>query len=204
MNIVQVNIWKELRKEINKTVGALRGLVILTHNSVEFSDVVDFLNRIRRDEQLKVLYISLINSFSHIKKTLEDKPLVSKKLFVVDCVSGFLIELQDTADCVYRKPPHTLGEMKDLIKSNLQLANPNMIIVDSLSQFINFSMPKDHELQDLYKFLQSLKEDAMGITNDTVILLYDDKIGSMQKLPTMFTDMILKLEVIREKVEWKD
>ena len=204
MDIVQVNIWKELRKEINKTIGDLSGLVLLTHNSVEFSDIVDFLNKIRRDEQLTVLYISLINSFSHIKKTLDDKSLVSKKLFVVDCVSGCLIEPQDTADCVYRKPPHALGEMKDLIKTNLQLANPNMIIVDSLSQFINFSMPKDHELQDLYKFLQSIKEDAIGITNDTIILLYDDKIGSMQKLPTMFTNMVLKLEVIREKAEWKD
>ena len=98
--IVQVNIWKELRKEINKTIGRLSGLVLLTHNSVEFSDIVDFLNKIRRDEQINVLYISLINSYKHIKETLEKKPLINKKLFVVDCVSGFLIEIQDDFSCI--------------------------------------------------------------------------------------------------------
>lgn len=193
-----------MRKEINKTIGNLSGLVLLTHNSVEFIDIVDFLNKIRRDEKLKVMYISLINSYRNIRDILKEKPLENKSLFVVDCVSGFLIEIQDSIDAVYRRPPINLSEMKDMITRNLRLANPNIIVVDSLSQFINFSNPTDNDLQDLYKFLQSIKEDAMGITNDTIILLYDDKSGTMKKLPTMFTNMVLKLEVIREKVEWQD
>jgi len=202
--VVQVNIWKELRKEINKTIGELSGLVLLTHNSVEFSDIVDFLNKVKRDESLKVMYISLINSYKKIKETLKEKPLANKNLFVVDCVSGFLIEIQDTVDCIYRKPPSNLEGTKDIIKKNLQLVSPNMIVIDSLSQFVNFSSPADADLQNLYKFLQTIKEDAMGITNDTVILLYDDKSGAMKKLPSMFTNTILKLEVIKEEVEWQD
>ena len=123
---------------------------------------------------------------------------------MVDCVSGFVIELKDTIDCIYRKPPHNLEEMKDLIIKNIHITNPNIIVVDSLSQFINFSTPKDNEIRELYKFLKSIREDAIGITNDTIILLYDDKMGSMKKLPTLFTDLILRLEVIREQVEWRD
>lgn len=202
--IVQVNYWRELRKEIKKTIGEMHGLVLLTHNSVEFSDIVDFLNKIKKDEHTTLLYISLVNSYKHIKQSLEKKPLVNKKLSVVDCVSGFVLELQDEINCIYRKPPYNLNEMKELIIKNIRRVNPNIIVVDSLTQFINFSSPKETDMHELYKFLKSIKEDAMGITNDTVILLYDDKMGSMKKLPTLFTNLILKLEVIREQIEWKD
>ena len=202
--IIAVNYWKEMRKELHNTVNNLHGLVLLTHNSVEFSDIVDFLNMIRKEEHRTILYISLVNSYNHIKTTLEKHPLISKKISVVDCVSGFLIELQDCVECVYRKPPNNLAEMKELILKNNRLVNPDIIMVDSLTQFINFTMPKDDDLQELYKFLRSLRNDALGVTNDTIILLYDDKLGSMKKLPSIFADLILKLEVIREEPEWKD
>ena len=87
---------------------------------------------------------------------------------------------------------------------NIQWSNPNIIVVDSILQFINFTTPTDEELHNLIIFLKSIKEDALGITRDVIIILYDDKIGSMKKLPTMFTDVIMKLEVIKEKPEWKD
>jgi hypothetical protein len=202
--IVQVNYWKEIRKEINRTFESLHGLVLLTHNSIEFSDIIDFLNDLRRNQETTVLYISLISSYNHIKQTLQIHPLPSKKLFVVDCVSGFLLELQDSVQCVYRKPPSNLDEMKNLIMKNIQWSNPNIIVVDSISQFINFTTPTDEELRNLIIFLKSIKEGALGITRDVIILLYDDKIGLMKKLPTMFTDVIMKLEVIKEKPEWKD
>ena len=202
--IVQVNYWKEIRKEINRTFESLHGLVLLTHNSIEFSDIIDFLNDLRRNQETTVLYISLISSYNHIKQILQIHPLPSKKLFVVDCVSGFLLELQDSDQCVYRKPPSNLDEMKNLIMKNIQWSNPNIIVVDSISQFINFTTPTDEELHNLIIFLKSIKEDALGITRDVIILLYDDKIGLMKKLPTMFTDVIMKLEVIKEKPEWKD
>lgn len=202
--VVQVNYWKEIRKEINRTFESLHGLVLLTHNSIEFSDIIDFLNDLRRNQETTVLYISLISSYDHIKQILQIHPLPSKKLFVVDCVSRFLLELQDSVHCVYRKPPSNLDEMKNLIMKNIQWSNPNIIVVDSISQFINFTTPTDEELHNLCTFLKSIKEDALGITRDVIILLYDDKIGLMKKLPTMFTDVTLKLEVIKEKPEWKD
>jgi hypothetical protein len=202
--VAQVNYWKEIRKELDKTFKSLHGVILLTHNSVEFTDLIEFLKNMRGNQQTTVLYISLINSYSHIKNTLQTHPLPLKKLFVVDCVSGFLIEIQDSIYCVYRKPPNNLEEMKNLIMKNIQWSNPNIIVVDSISQFINFTVPTDEELHNLYEFLLSIKEDTLGVTCDAIILVYDDRIGSMKKLPTMFTDAILKLEVIKEKPEWKD
>ncbi|MCJ7571255.1 MAG: hypothetical protein MUO82_05205 [Candidatus Thermoplasmatota archaeon] len=35
--VVQVNIWKELQKEITKTIGVLRGLVVLTHGTIKIN-----------------------------------------------------------------------------------------------------------------------------------------------------------------------
>jgi len=202
--VVQVNYWKEIRKELNETFEHLHGLVLLTHNSIEFSDLVDFLKNICRNQETTVLYISLINSYDRIKQTLQTNPLPTKKLFVVDCVSGFLIEIQDQTQCAYRKPPQNLEEMKNLIMKNIQWSNPNIIVVDSISQFINFTTPTDKELHDLYAFLQSMKVDTLGITREVIILVYNDRMGSMKKLPTMFTDVIMKLEVIKDKPEWKD
>lgn len=204
LNVVQVNYWKEIRKEINKTFGCLHGLILLTHNSIEFSDLVDFLNNIRRNQETTVLYISLINSYNHIQQTLQTYPLPSKKLFVVDCVSRFLHEIQDTDYCVYKKPPQNFEEMKNLIMKNVQWSNPNIIVVDPISQFINFTIPTDEELLNLYVFLHSMKEDMLCFTRDIVILVYDDKMGSMKKLPTMSTDAIMKLEVIKEEPVWID
>ena len=202
--IVHVNFWKEMHKEIRKTIKNIHGLILLTHNSVDFSDIVDFLNKIRREEKLTILYISLVNSYSNMKKILDVKPLDSKKLFVVDCVSNFITEHIDTVDCVYTKPPDNLNDMKELIMENIQKFHPNLVVLDSLSQFINFSMPSNENLHNFYKFLKSIRRDAIGITNDTFILIYDDKMGSMKTLPTLFTDTILKLEVIREEVKWQD
>ena len=110
--IVHVNFWKEMHKEIRKTIKNIHGLVLLTHNSVDFSDIVDFLNKIRREEKLTILYITLVNSYSNMKKILDVKPLDSKKLFVVDCVSNFITEHIDSVDCVYTKPPDNLKPMK--------------------------------------------------------------------------------------------
>jgi hypothetical protein len=204
LQVTQVNYWKEIRKEIDITFKSLRGVVLLTHNSVELSDLIDFLKNIRKNRETTVLYISLINSYNRIKQTLQTHPLPSKKLFVVDCVSGFLIESQNKVDCIYRGPPPNLEEMKNLITKNIRWSNPNIIVVDSISQFINFTVPTDEELHNLYEFLLSIKENTLGVTCDAIILVYDDRLGSMKKLPSMFTDAILKLEVIKEKPVWKE
>jgi hypothetical protein len=202
--IVQINYWKEMRRELNKTISQLRGVVLLTHNSVDFTDIIDFLNLVQKDEWLTTLYISLIQSYDYIKNKISVKPLKNKRLFFVDCVSHYVKDQPDNDNCIYKKIPYNLEEMKKLIEDSIKYVNPNLIIIDSLSQYINFTTPTDNELHELYKFLKSIKEDVLGITCYAVILIYDDKLGSMKKLPTLFTDLILKLEIIKEKIQWTD
>lgn len=201
---LQVNYWKKIRKDFNEVVGRLHGVVLLIHNNVELSQIIDFLNRVREGKNLTLLYISMVNSYRRVKQTLETIPLESKELFMVDCVSGFLIELQDSADCIYRKPPKNLEELKSMILKNIQRTNPNIVVIDSLDQFINFSMPSDEELNELYQFLQSLKQDIWGLQDDAIIILYNDRIGVLQKLPVVSIDEIIKLEVVKGLVKWKD
>lgn len=203
--IENINYWKEIHKEIDDILKNLHGLILLTHNSMEFVDIVDFLNKIRPDEFIHVLYISLVRSYDYMTLVLQRKPLDDKRIFFIDCVSGYAFpEEEKRDDCLYHKPPYNLKELKEIIKFGIEKSEPEIIIIDSLSQFINFSKPTDQEINELYKFLNSIKEDTLNIIQNTFILLYDTRMSTMQNLPKLSTDLILKIEVIKEEARWID
>ncbi len=202
--IVQVNYWKKLTRDLDEIVGKLHGVVLFIHNSVKFKDLLDFFNKVRPDKRMKILYISLINSYSRIERNLQEKPLNNKRLHVVDCVSSFIMDMEDTRFCVYRKPPENLQALKDMILTNIERVGPNILVVDSLTQFINFSVPTDDELTELYRFLKELRENIIGLGDDSIILIYNNKAGYMKKLPVMNIDLILKYDVIRDTVRLRD
>ena len=200
----KINYWKEIDKELSDTLKDLNGIVLLSHNSIEFSDIIDFLNKTRPDHFLNVLYISLTRSYNYMKAVLDQKPLDQKKISFIDCVSGFAFPLEDNIDeCFYHRPPGNLEEIKKIIKFGIEKSNPDIIVFDSLSQLINFSKPTESELNDLYSFLKTLREDTVNVIQNIFILLYDNKLGVMQNLPKMFTDMILKVEISKEESRWK-
>lgn len=201
---ININYWKEIDKELSGTLKDLNGIVLLSHNSIEFSDIIDFLNKTRPDHFLNVLYISLTRSYNYMKAALDQKPLDQKKMSFIDCVSGFAFPLEDNVDeCFYHRPPSNLEEIKKIIKFGIEKSNPDIIVFDSLSQFINFSKPTESELNDLYNFLRTLREETVNVIQNTFILLYDNKLGVMQNLPKTFTDMILKVEISKEEPRWK-
>jgi len=103
LTMVQVNYWKEIRKEINKTFEPLHSSTSLTNDSIKFSGLIDFLKNLRRNQQITILYVALINSYDHVKQSLQTNLLSSKKLFV--------------GDYVYRKPPYFVNEMKNLLNT---------------------------------------------------------------------------------------
>jgi hypothetical protein len=201
--IVGINYWKRIREEKDGVIGNLHGLVFLIHNSAEFPQIINFLNQVKPNKKLVVLYFSLINSYSNISSILKKKPTPNKEFHVIDCVSMFLGDLEDTTHCIYLKPPQNLKELKQIILDNIQRVNPNIFMVDSLSQFINFTLPSPEELRDFYFFLKDIRESVSGLTDDAVILLYDDTFGSLRSLPVMNVDLILKFELIRDEVRWK-
>lgn len=197
---LNINYWKEIDKSIDGILKNLNGIVLLLHNSVEFLNIIDFLNKVKPDHFSNVLYISLIRSYDYMRHVLDINPLEQKRLFFIDCVSGFAFPPEDKIDdCLYHKPPQNLERMKEIIKFGIEKSNPDIVVIDSLSQFINFSRPTEDELHDLYEFLRSLKENSLNIIQDTFILLYDSKLGVMRNLPKMSTDMILRLEATKEE-----
>ena len=193
-----INYWKEIEKNISDELKDLSGVVLITHNSVEFTDLIDFFQNLRKGQFITILYISLVRSYNYMKKALEFKPLDQKRVIFIDCVSGYAFPVDDNVDeAFYHKPPQNLSEMKDIIRFGVEKINPEVVIVDSLSQFINFSNPTEDELNEFYEFLRTLKKDTINVMQNTFILLYDTKLSMKQHLPKKATDSIIKLEVVR-------
>ena len=100
--IISINYWKEIYKDISTTLKDLSGIVLLTHNSMEFSDIIDILNRTKPHHFQNILYISLIRSYDFMKLVLDKKPLENKQIFFIDCVSGFAFPSDENIDgCLY-------------------------------------------------------------------------------------------------------
>ena len=192
-----IHYWKSIQKESNETIGKLLGLSLVLHNSAEFSDIARFISKIRKNEPSKVLYFSMTTSYNHIKDEIKVQANHNKNYQIIDMVSGFLLEIQDNVDCLFRKPPKNFAEMQMMMMTNIQRTKPDIVCVDSLSQFMNFTQPSDQDLQKLYQFLGSLKQRFMGTSVKNILLFYDEKHGHIKKLPLIFTDMIMKIEVIR-------
>lgn len=126
-----------------------------------------------------------------MKNTLKLKPLDNKRMMFIDCVSGYAFPKEDKIDeAFYHKPPKNLSELKEIIKFGFQKSRPDIVVLDSLSQFMNFSQITEESISELYKFLKRLKEEK----NNCFILLYDNTLGLLENLPKKQTDHILKIE----------
>ena len=195
-----INYWKEIESNLSDELKNLRGIILLIHNSMEFTDIIDFLQNVRRGEFLDVLYISLVRSYDYMKKALELKSLGQKKMMFIDCVSGYAFPIEEKLDeAFYHKPPQNLHEMKDIIRFGIEKTNADVIIIDSLSQFINFTQPTEGEIVELYEFLKTFEEGTTNIMQKTVLLFYDSKLGVMLDLPKTSVDLILRIEICKKK-----
>ena len=203
--VIKINFWKEIHKEILSTLEEVSGIVLITHNSIQFPDIIDILNVTRPNQIMTVLYISLTRSYEFMKSALNQKKLREKQLFFIDCVSGYAFPKENNIDdCIYHRPPSNLNEMREIITLGIQKSNPDIIIIDSISQFINFSRPTETKITDLYQFLRTIRESGLNIVQDTYMLFYDNQMDMMINLPKRYTDLILKIEVSKEEAFWKD
>ncbi len=199
-NFSSVNYWKEIEKNIDGELQNLNGLILLTHNSAEFIDLVKFLKKFRKGEFSSVLYISLVRSYNYMKNALSFETLDDKRMMFIDCVSGYAFPIDDEIDdAFYHKPPKNLSELKEIIQFGIKKTNPHIVLLDSLSQFINFSQSDETDLSDLCSFLRDMKENKNHSNTNTVMLIYDSKLGLIKNLPKNFTDHILKIEVLKDK-----
>ncbi len=194
-----VNYWREIEKNIDYELKNLNGLILLVHNSAEFSDLLDFLKNFRKGEFSCILYISLVRSYEYMKKALDLKPIDDKRIIFIDCVSGYAFPTDDEIDnAFYHRPPQTLEEMEKIIKYGIDKSNPDIIIVDSFSQFINFSKSTKDEINQLYESINKIKKETMNTSQNTIILFYDSKLSVIKNLPKTAVDTILKIEKVEK------
>ena len=203
VGVVNVHHYTKIGHELAVAVRDLSGIVLFAHNSIEFTDIVDVLNLIRPGQFCTLLYISLIRSYRYMKAALDQQPLQNKRISVIDCVSGFTFPVEDRIDdCLYHKPPHDLEDMKEIIAFGIEKANPDIIVFDSLSQFINFSQPSEEDLHGLSNFLGTLRYETMNVVQNTMVFLYDDRLGATKYLSRMAVDTLIKLELAKDKACW--
>jgi len=200
----KLNYWREIEKNITEELKNLKGITLIVHNSVEFTDIIEFLQNYRPGEFLAVLYISLVRSYDYMKNALELKTLDDKRMIFIDCVSGYAFPVDDKVNSAfYHKPPQTLEELKEIIQFGIEKINPELVILDSLSQFINFSHSTEEEFSELCNFLNTLKQNQINTNQKVFMLLYDNKLGIMESLPKNQIDNILKMEKIKKENFWK-
>ncbi len=192
----QMNFWRGVNHEINNTLESITGVVLLAYDGMEFSDFIDILNTTNSNMHGNVLYVSLVRSYNFMKSVLQSKPLKNKQVFFIDCVSGFAFPSEgDDDDCIYHKPPQNLEEMKEIINFGIKKAGPNIIVIDSLTQFLNFARCNDEELQNFTAFLDNIKSSSIDQAHQTCFLLYDAKMGRLGGIPDVCPDLLLKIEV---------
>jgi hypothetical protein len=201
---VEINYWRSMNTEVDDSLKNLEGIVLVYHNSMEFTQYIDFFNKIKSNHFTDLLYISLTRSYDYIRHTLEQKPLNQKRIYIIDCVSGFAFPTEDQIDnCLYHKPPQNLFHMKEIIKFGIEKCNPDIIVLDSLSQLVNFTHSTEKEVHDLSLFLQKLRSDTFNIHQKTFLLFYDTKLSTTRILPDMTIDILIKMEVIEKTPQWK-
>lgn len=197
--VVAVNYWKSANNEFKKIMLDFWNTLLLIHDSLEFKEIVGFLNKIPYPG--KIMYISLTKTNDAIKPHFKN---LKSKIFVIDCVSSMVFEKKGTQDCLFEQAPSNLNEMIELIEKDLKNIKPDIIILDSLSQFIDFSSISTLKGRELYDFLDYLKS-RYSRTPHKFILLYDNILSKeLANLPTTGVDVILKYEVIMGRVDWKD
>lgn len=194
--VLAVNYWKETRKDLKKVLSEPWKTLLLFHNSKEVKEIVDFIKKLSGAK--RILYISLTKTDNAIRPYFDD---MATSLFIVDCVSGGVFEKKNTRTSFYENPPSTIDEMSRLNDKYITELYPDYIILDSLSQFIDFSTTTPKNTENLYDFLNTLKNSRNSCKS--ILLYMDTSSKSVAFVPSYDVDIILKMEVISDKVYWK-
>jgi predicted secreted acid phosphatase len=197
--IVAVNYWKSVNNEIKRILLDFWNTFLLIHDSLDFADIVGFLNKMPNPG--KIMYISLTKSNDSMKPHLKD---LKSKIFIIDCVSSMIFETKASQDCQFEPTPASLNEMMELIEKYILIVKPDLIVIDSFSQFIDFSSVSMHKGKELYEFLDQLKK-KYARTPYRFLLLYDNVLSKdLVNLPFTSVDVILKYEILTRRKDGMD
>lgn len=187
---IAVNYWREIKFDQGKTLSGLWNTIVLIHNSDDFREILDFIKQ--APSPGKIVYISFTKTNDKIIPLIEKK---MPKMFVVDCISKMLFEKKDTDKCFFEDAPSNLDQVSALIEKYLIKINPDLLILDSISPFINFSTYSLSDIRQFERFLGDFR--GKKSTMCKFIFLYEDLLmKELKYLPTLEVDMVLKMDVI--------
>jgi hypothetical protein len=185
-----MDFHKSKEEKLESNLRNLNGIVLLKHDSIEFTKIIQILNQIKPEHFIDVLYISFVRSYKYMRTAIEFNPLLEKRIFFIDCVSGYAFPDEDKIDdCLYHRPPSNIKEMEKVILFGIEKSNPDIVVIDSMSQYISFSKSNINDMIDLINFIKALNKEKFNLENITFIILYDTKMGLIKDLSPI-SDMI--------------
>lgn len=198
-----VHCWMEAKNQLERLLLREWDILMLIHNSVEFPEIVEFINKLPYAR--KMAYITINKTCNSVKPYFQ-RPYFRRKteVSIVDCISKRIMKIEKIKGCRIEDPPSNLKEMAVLLDKYLTTINPDLVVFDSLSKFIDFSSETDS--QWLFKFLNYLKSRSSD-SGRKFVLLYDDSTSNdtIGSLPRYNIDMIFKLEEkkMKKKIAWR-
>ncbi|MCE8422400.1 MAG: hypothetical protein J5U17_11070 [Candidatus Methanoperedens sp.] len=196
--VIAVNYWREVKLDIKKILSGFWNTLLFIHNCEDFKEVVDFFKQMPYTG--KIVYISLTKTNDIIITQFKD---TNFKMFVVDCISKMLFEKLDTDKCFFEDAPSDLSQVFILIEKYLKKMNPDLLIIDSVTPFINFSTYSRSEIQQFEQFLEKFRE-KNALTACKFILIYEDLLlKELKYLPTLEVDVVLKMDVLVGRINWE-
>ncbi|PIZ49130.1 hypothetical protein COY28_06630, partial [Candidatus Woesearchaeota archaeon CG_4_10_14_0_2_um_filter_57_5] len=179
--VTSMNVWKEVRASLQHELS--QGEVLLLINNAEFVDLLDVLNLI---EAKRMLYVSMTKTAASVVAGL--KKSKAQPLFI-DCVSPSIFAKQAPMDCRYARMPQDFDHLYELMAGLVQEVLPHIVVVDSISQLIDFSV-QQYDRSQLEQFVRQLKR-CHRRYGARFILLYDDRVKrKLINLPGLYVDSI--------------
>jgi hypothetical protein len=131
-----------------------------------------------------------------MRTALEFNPLHQKRILFIDCVSGYAFPDEDKIDdCLYHKPPSNIIEMEKIIFFGIEKVNPDIVVIDSLSQYISFSKSSIKEIINLINSIQSIIKEKYSLQKLTFMLLYDTKLGMYQDISSITNSVDVSIDI---------
>jgi|WetSurMetagenome_2_1015567.scaffolds.fasta_scaffold58407_3 hypothetical protein len=197
--VSDVNYWTDV-KDITNVISSTKGTMLLIHNYVSFEDLTEFLNRLPLADQSTIVYISLNKTYDFLKPFLKK---VKSKIYIVEGVSaGLFAHRESLDDATFIRPPLTLNNLFEVIETYYKERSPDYIFVDALSQLLNFSGDAS-DSGSFFLFSNRLNE-SIGESTKLVFMYGEDPNQPLKNLPKMQVGRMIRMEVYRSKVNWRD
>ncbi|MHC1565118.1 MAG: hypothetical protein ACXQS6_02200 [Candidatus Syntropharchaeales archaeon] len=196
--VVAINYWREVRSNFKRTLLDFNDILLLIHDSAAFDDLIRFLNIL--PYYRRKTYISLTRTFSTIKPSLKK---FDTRMYIIDCISKSISDrdFQNGKSWFFEDMSFGFSEISRLIDKYLKKLKPELVVVDSISQLIDFSVTAGD--RDFNNFINHLrKRNSETLCN--FVLLYDNQLKSLRNLPISNINLILRLEVIKDKIHWRE